>query len=128
MADDAEKRSNINDVEKRWTGDREGFRRAVRYTLAVLGVAALVCAGTAIWSATAQCRDADSLLCDTPSQVAVLFGPGVLLFLGGIGAFVETIRVWRRGGTWPIWQGAGWFLFLIMLFYLGIGATTVPAD
>ncbi|MFD4405388.1 hypothetical protein ACFWPH_21760 [Nocardia sp. NPDC058499] len=128
MADNAEKRSNINDVEKRWTGDRGGFRRAVRYTLAVLGVAALVCAGTAIWSATAQCRDADSLLCDTPSQVAVLFGPGVLLFLGGIGAFVETIRVWRRGGTWPIWQGAGWFLFLIMLFYLGIGATTIPAD
>lgn len=128
MADDAREQANINDAEKRWSSDREGFRRAVRYTLTVLGIAALACAATTIWSATTQCRDADSLLCNTPTQVAVLFGPGVLLFLGGIGAFVETIRVWRRGGTWPIWQGAGWFLFLIMLFYLGIGATTVPAD
>ncbi|MBF6351472.1 hypothetical protein IU448_21015 [Nocardia flavorosea] len=126
MADDVEKQANINDAEKRWSSGT-GFRRAVRYTLTVLGIAALVCAATAIWSATTQCRDADSLLCDTPAQLAVLFGPGAVLFLGGIGAFVETIRVWRRGGTWPIWQGAGWFLLLITLFYLGIGATTVPA-
>lgn len=116
-----------DDVEKRWSDDGN-FRRATRYALAVLAAAALVCAVTAIWAATGPCRDADSLLCETPTQVAVLFGPGVLLLLGGIGAFVETIRVWRRGGPWPIWQGAGWFLFLIMLFYLGIGATTVPAD
>ncbi|WP_280402385.1 hypothetical protein [Nocardia carnea] len=117
----------MTDAEKRWSDDGS-FRRAVRYTLVVLGIAALICAATAIWSAAAQCRDAASLLCDTPARVAILFGPGILLFLGGIGAFVETIRVWRRGGTWPIWQGAGWFLFLIMLFYLGIGATTIPAD
>ncbi|MEU1984841.1 hypothetical protein [Nocardia sp. NPDC019395] len=116
-----------NDAEKRWSDDGN-FRRAVRYSLAVLTAAALVCTATAIWSAAAQCRDADTLLCDTPARAAILFGPGVLLLLGGIGAFVETIRVWRRGGTWPIWQGAGWFLFLIMLFYLGLGASTIPGD
>ncbi|WP_433491820.1 hypothetical protein [Nocardia grenadensis] len=116
-----------NDAEKRWSDDGN-FRRAVRYAFVVLGVAALVCAVTAIWAATGRCRDADTLLCDTTAQTAVLFGPGVVLLAGGIGAFVETIRVWRRGGPWPIWQGAGWFLFLITLFYLGIGASTVPAD
>ncbi|MGV9637148.1 hypothetical protein ACWDO0_23530 [Nocardia rhamnosiphila] len=116
-----------NDAEKRWSDDGN-FRRAVRYALVVLGVAALVCAVTAIWAATGRCRDADALLCDTTAQTVVLFGPGLVLLAGGIGAFVETLRVWRRGGPWPIWQGAGWFLFLITLFYLGIGASTVPAD
>lgn len=116
-----------NDVEKRWSDDGN-FRRAARYTLGVVAVAALVCAVTAVWSAASRCRDAGSLFCDVPSQVAILFGPGVVLFLGGVGAFVETVRVWRRSGAWPIWQGAGWFLFVVMLFYLGMGATTVPAD
>ncbi|WP_328391497.1 hypothetical protein [Nocardia sp. NBC_00416] len=116
-----------DDAEKRWSDDGN-FRRAVRYTLAVLGVAALVCAITAVWAATGRCRDADALLCDAPTRTAVLFGPGLVLLLGGIGAFIETVRVLRRGGTWPIWQGAGWFLFLIMLFYLGMGASTIPAD
>lgn len=115
-----------DDVEKRWSDDGN-FRRAVRYVVAVLIVAALVCAATAVWAATGRCRDAEDLLCDTPAQVAVLFGPGAVLFLGGVGAFVQTIRVWRRGGTWPIWQGAGWFLLLLTLFYLGMGSATVPA-
>ncbi len=43
-----------------------------------------------------------------------------ILFIGGLGAFVKTYLVWRRGGTWPIWQGAGWFLLTLMLVCLSI--------
>ena len=43
-----------------------------------------------------------------------------ILFLGGVGALVKTYRVWRDGGTWPIWQGAGWFLLTLMLVCLSI--------
>jgi hypothetical protein len=45
--------------------------------------------------------------------------PAVLL-VGGVGAFVKTYQVWRAEGTWPIWQGAGWFLFSLMLVSLSI--------
>jgi len=43
-----------------------------------------------------------------------------ILFLGGVGALVKAYRVWRAGGTWPIWQGAGWFLLTLMLVCLSI--------
>ena len=115
------------DVEKRWSGDGT-FRAAVRYSVAVCAVAAVVCVVAAVWSSRGPCRDADALLCNTSAQVATLLGPVAVLVVGGIGAFAQTIRVWRRGGLWPIWQGAGWFLFVIMLVYLGIGAGTIPAD
>jgi hypothetical protein len=44
------------------------------------------------------------------------------LLLGGIGAFVRTYRVWRAGGRWWIWQGAGWFLLVLMLLELTMTA------
>ena len=40
---------------------------------------------------------------------------------GGIGAFVRTYRVWRAQGTWWGWQGAGWFLMMVMLLTLTMG-------
>ena len=43
-----------------------------------------------------------------------------ILFVGGIGAFVKSYLVWRDGGTWPIWQGAGWFLLTLMLVCLSV--------
>lgn len=116
-----------DDVEKRWS-DTGTFRHAARYGLAVIALAAVVCAGASIWASSGPCRDADALLCERSAQMAVLLGPAAVLLAGGIGAFVQTIRVWRRRGAWPVWQGAGWFLFLIMLLFLGIGASTIPAD
>ena len=44
----------------------------------------------------------------------------VILFVGGVGALVQAYRVWRAEGVWPIWQGAGWFLLLLMLVCLGV--------
>lgn len=111
-----------NDVEKRWT-DPGVFRRAALYVGAVLVVAAVVF-GIAVLYASSRCGDAESQLCDGPSQAAVLIGPSAVGLLGGIGAFVQTFRQWRRGRNWPIWQGAGWFLFVLVLCYLGIGGTT----
>ena len=28
--------------------------------------------------------------------------------------------MWKAEGVWPIWQGAGWFLLLLMLVCLGV--------
>jgi hypothetical protein len=38
-------------------------------------------------------------------------------------AFLRTYQVWRARGGWWIWQGAGWFLMLLMLVVLTM---TVP--
>ncbi|WP_067806852.1 hypothetical protein [Nocardia beijingensis] len=111
----------VDDVEKRWR-DPRGFRRAATYVVSVLVTAALVFLLTVLWAAQRECVDQDKLLCDTAAQLAVVLGPPVVLLIGGIGAFVETYVQWRRGRTWPIWQGAGWFLFVLMLAYLSIGS------
>ncbi|MFC4128399.1 hypothetical protein [Nocardia rhizosphaerae] len=112
----------VDDVEKRWSNGGEGGQVA-RYLVAVIVSAALVAAVTGIWAARrSACAEAATTLCDTPAKAAVLFGPAVILLLGGLGAFARTYRQWRRGQNWPLWQGAGWFLFLLMTAYLAIGA------
>ena len=93
---------NVNDVEKRWH-DPEQFRAAVTYVLTVIALAGLAFAATAAWR----------------SLLAAILVP-TILFVGGIGAFIRTYRVWRAEGVWPIWQAAGWFLLLLFLFCMGI--------
>jgi xanthine/uracil permease len=93
---------NRNDVEKRWR-DPAAFRAAVPYVVAVVVVAGLAFAATLLWH----------------SRIAGVLVPAIL-FVGGVGALVQTYRVWRAEGTWPIWQGAGWFLLALMLFCLGV--------
>ncbi len=93
---------NTNDVEKRWY-DPAMFRAAVKYVLIVLALAGAAFTVTVIWR----------------SLVAGVLVPGIL-FAGGIGAFIRTYQVWRVGGVWPIWQGAGWFLLLLFLVCLGV--------
>jgi hypothetical protein len=93
-----------NDVEKRWH-DPATMRAALRYVAGVLVVAAVAFAA--------------SMAIDRYSLVWTSATPAVLL-VGGIGAFVKTYRVWRTAGTWPIWQGAGWFLLSVMLLSLSI--------
>jgi hypothetical protein len=93
-----------NDVEKRWH-DPAAMRGAVRYVVAVVVTAILAFVA--------------SVLIDRYSLVWASVPPAVLL-AGGIGAFVKTYRVWRTGGTWPIWHGAGWFLLTLMLISLSL--------
>jgi hypothetical protein len=96
--------SNVRDVEKRWR-DPDALRKAVAY-----GVEVIVVAGIAF---------AIYAVVDKQSIVLASTVPAVL-FVGGVGALVRTYLVWREGGTWPIWQGAGWFLLTLMLVCLSI--------
>lgn len=96
-----------DDVEKRWN-DRTAYRAAVLYDLAVIAAAF----GWLIIY----------LVTDPDSSVWAIGVPTILL-LGGLGAFIQTYRVWKRGGGWPVWQGAGWFLFVLMLLTLSLPVT-----
>jgi hypothetical protein len=91
-----------DDVEKSWH-DPAALRAAGIYVVSVVVVAGLAFAATVIWH----------------SLIAGILVP-VILFVGGIGAFIKTYRVWRVHGTWPIWQGAGWILLGMFLFCLGV--------
>ncbi len=98
-----------NDVEKRWN-DPPTLRAAVTYVAAVVAVAGVAFAFFVIPG-------------DHPLLPALLVP--VILFAGGVGAFVRTYQVWKVGGTWPIWQGAGWFLFALFLVCLSVPGAAV---
>lgn len=111
------------DVEKRWH-DPATFRRAAWYAAAVIAVALLVMFGVIAWAAVFgdECADDEFAVCTDPARAILLFGPAVVLLLGGIGAFVRAYFVWKSGGRWPIWHGTGWALFVLMVIYAGISA------
>lgn len=96
--------SNARDVEKRWH-DPATMRNAVAYGAWVIVVAGVAFAVYAV--------------VDKGSIILASSVPAIL-FIGGIGAFVKTYLVWRDGGTWPIWHGAGWFLLTLMLVCLSV--------
>jgi hypothetical protein len=101
-----------HDVEKRF--DRPGtFREAATYVgvvVAVAGVMLIVYATT--WK----------------ENVIVASTVPAVLFAGGVGAMVKTYRVWKLQGAWPAWQGAGWFLLLLMLVSLSIPGSAMMAN
>lgn len=92
------------DVEKRWSEPRS-FRLPVAYAVAVLVLALIV---LAVFAATGGDHRA--------LAVAV---PGILL-LGGLGALASGIAAYSRGRPWVPWQGAGWFLLVLMLAALPV--------
>ncbi len=101
-----------NDVEKRWH-DPPMFRAAVTYVVAVIALAGIAFALYAIPGGR--------------SVYAAVLVP-LILFVGGVGAFIKTYRVWKVGGTWPIWQGAGWFLLALFLVCLSIPGSAALAS
>ncbi|MFE3290931.1 hypothetical protein [Rhodococcus sp. NPDC059234] len=111
-----------DDIEKRWN-DPPTIRRATRYTCAVIAVALVAMALAFAWGATNHdCPVDQARICSTTDRWVLAVAPAAILLLGGLGAFVRTYRVWRSGGTWPIWQGAGWVLMVLMLVYASMGA------
>jgi len=104
--------SNDRDyAEKRF--DRPGtMRAAVTYTVVVV---ALTAAALAFYAFGA--RD---------SVYAASLVPTFLL-VGGIGAFVRTYREWKAERGWAAWQGAGWFLMLLMLVALAVPGSAIMA-
>ena len=91
-----------NDVEKRWH-DPAMVRSAVTYVVVLVALAGVAFAATAVWRAL-------------PAAALV----PAILFLGGVGGLIQTYRVWRVEGVWPIWQAASWFLLMLAIFCLGI--------
>ncbi|MCA4751160.1 hypothetical protein [Mycolicibacterium fortuitum] len=101
--------SDEDDVEKRWH-NREMFRSAVGYVVAVVVVAAVALTFYAF----------------DHSTLSATLVP-TILFVGGLGAFLRTYQVWKAEGTWPIWQGAGWFLLALSLVCLAVPGSAVLA-
>jgi hypothetical protein len=110
------------------TGDRLGredneVHAAVRFAVlaGVAGAAFLIVA--ALWDST--CKGAmsiDTAACGAPQLTILAFGAPLILLVAGIWAFVRTYRVWRDHGVWWAWQGAGWFLMILMFVTLTMGA------
>lgn len=110
----------VNDVEKRWS-DPEGFRKAAVHVGVAVGLALGSMVAILVWTSTGTrgyCQDGAFRVCTSPGRYLVAFVPTGVLFLGGISALVRAYSTWRRGGKWPIWQGAGWFLLILMLIYM----------
>lgn len=104
---------------------KQTFASAARFTAVDVG-AALVVFGLALWwvDGCKSGRGLDTLArCGALQRNFLAIGAPLVLFLGGVWAFVQTIQVWRARGRWWIWQGAGWFMLLLMLVVL---AMTVP--
>lgn len=91
---------------------------AVRFGLAAaaLGVLFLVLAA----AVTHGCDGAavDSASCGHPQRLTLALGAPVILFGAGVYAFLRTYRAWKMRQTWWAWQGAGWFLMLVMMTVL----------
>ena len=112
-------------------GDRLGredseVHAAIRFAVlaAVAGLAFVVVA--AVWASTCTGAMAiDTVACGAPQRTILAFGAPVLLFAAGCWAFVRTYRIWRDCGTWWAWQGAGWFLLMLMLLTLTMGAPII---
>ncbi|MBB3038779.1 hypothetical protein [Hoyosella altamirensis] len=105
------------DVEKRFY-DPPTFRKAATYATVVIVLALGSMGVLLLWAAPESGGVAGNLL---------TFGPAAILLLGGIGAFVQTYRVWRRGGTWPLWQGAGWFLLVLFFAYAALSSMALTS-
>lgn len=98
--------------------DDPEVRSAVRFALvtAVLGVLFLIVAA----GLTRSCDGAvvDSATCGRPQRLVLALGAPVILFGGGVRAFVRTYQTWKDRRSWWAWQGAGWFLMLLMMTVL----------
>jgi hypothetical protein len=112
-------------------GDRLGHednevRAAIRFAVlaAVAGMAFLIVA--AVWASTCTGAMAvDTVACGAPQRTILAFGAPVILLAAGCLAFLRTYRVWRDRGTWWGWQGAGWFLLMLMLVTLTMGTPLI---
>jgi hypothetical protein len=115
-------------------GDRLGHedkevRAAIRFAVlaAVAGMTFLLVA--ALWAST--CKGAmavDTVACGAPQLTILAFGAPLILLAAGCRAFLRTYRVWRDDGTWWGWQGAGWFLFMLMLVTLTMGVPPIAGS
>lgn len=105
--------------------DRATFAAAVKFGGVVIAIALAVFFASLAWVGGCKTGTGEGALehCSAVQRNVLAVGPAVILFIGGVAAFVRTIQVWRARGGWWIWQGAGWFLLVLMLVVLFM---TVP--
>lgn len=111
-------------------GDRLGHEdhevhAAIRFTVlaAVSGVAFVIVA--ALWASTCKGATVDTAACGAPQLTILAIGAPLILLAAGCWAFVRTYRIWRDRGSWWAWQGAGWFLLMLMVVTLTMGAPSI---
>ena len=108
-------------VEHR-VGAEEHVGTALRFAggVAAAGLAFLVVA--ALWVSTCtESLDVDTAACGAPQRTLLGLGAPAILFGGAVWAFLRTYQTWRaRDHSWA-WQGAGFFLFTVMLVTLALG-------
>jgi hypothetical protein len=117
-------------ADERSPGDRLGqedreVHAAIRFAVlaAVVGVGFVILAG--LWVSTCPGTGVDTVACGAPQRTMLAFGGPLILFAGGLWAFLRTYRVWKAQGTWWGWHGAGWFLFTLMVVALGLGVSPI---
>src|ERR1700759_2136235 len=118
-------------TQERSGGDRLGqedheVHAAVRFAVvaAVAGEAFVVVA--AVWASTCTGAMAiDTAACGAPQLTILAFGAPLILLAAGCWAFLRTYRIWRDCGTWWAWQGAGWFLLMLMVVTLTMGFPSI---
>ena len=115
---------------ERSPGDRLGqedreVHAAIRFAVlaAAAGVGFVVLA--ALWVSTCPGTGVDTVACGAPQRTMLAFGGPLILFAGGLWAFLRTYRVWKAEGTWWGWHGAGWFLLTLMVVALGLGVSPI---
>ena len=106
--------------------DDKEVHTAVRFAVVagMTGVAFQIVA--ALWDSTCiGAMSVDTVACGAPQLTILAFGAPVILLAAGCWAFLRTYRIWRDRGTWWAWQGAGWFLMVLMFVTLVMGAPIV---
>lgn len=116
---------------ERSPGDRLGqedsevqaaIRLAVMTALAGIGFVIM----GALWVSTCPGGvSVDTAACGPPQRAILALGGPLILLAGGLWAFLRTYRVWRAGGTWWGWHGAGWFLLTLMMLTVSMGVPSI---
>jgi hypothetical protein len=104
--------------------DRATYAAAVKFGVVFIAIALVVFFASLAWVSGCKTGTGEGALdhCSSLQRNTLAIGPAVILFVGGVTAFVRTIQVWRARGGWWIWQGAGWFLLVLMLVMLFMSA------
>lgn len=102
-------------------GDRLGqtdddVRAAVRFICQTTAAGVLSVVLAMLWVRGCGPEGADTAACGTVYRTVLAVLAPTIFLAGGLWAFWRTYLVWRARGTWWGWQGAGWFLFALMVF------------
>lgn len=102
--------------------DDRNVHAAVKFALvtAAIGVAYVVIAALSVNTCDGG-KQTNTAVCGSVQRILLGSGAPVILFLGGVWAFLRTYRLWRERRSWWAWQGAGWFLLLLAVLTLTMG-------